>query len=66
METQKMENSAPAVEPQCGPQQPCGPQPVNDWEFNIGRAYLLLLVVLVLPIYLSLSLITFSLGAMVV
>jgi len=65
-----MEPIQPAATPQeqplpCSPQ-PCAPQIHNDWEFNIGRAYLLLTATLVIPLYLSISLIAFSLGGLVV
>ncbi|MFA6322737.1 MAG: hypothetical protein WCX71_04680 [Candidatus Buchananbacteria bacterium] len=63
METQINATPAPMADQSCVPQKSKMP---NDWEFDIGRAYMLLTFTLVLPIYLSLSIITFSLGGLVI
>jgi len=51
----------------CGPSQPCTPQAAQpgDFDFDISRTYLVLTATLVLPVYLALSVVSFSLGALI-
>ncbi|MFA5021721.1 MAG: hypothetical protein WC508_01385 [Patescibacteria group bacterium] len=50
---------------QTTPQMQCGPMPqkVGDMDFDIARTYLVLTATLVLPMYLALSVVSYSLGA---
>jgi hypothetical protein len=48
----------------CQPQS-CRAQP-GDMDFDISRTYLMLTVTLVLPIYLALSVVSFSMAALIV
>ena len=54
---------------QCGSPASCTPQAQaqpGDFDFDIARTYMVLTATLVLPIYLALSVVSFSLGALIV
>ncbi|MFA6410256.1 MAG: hypothetical protein WCW26_01615 [Candidatus Buchananbacteria bacterium] len=50
---------------QASPQMQCGPMPqkIGDMDFDISRTFLVLTATLVLPVYLALSVVSYSLGA---
>jgi len=65
METQKKaqsEQCSPGV--LCTPQAQVKAQP-SDFDFDIARTYLVLTATLILPIYLALSVVSFSMGALI-
>jgi hypothetical protein len=55
------------AQPQTGsPEMACGPtQPLGEMEFDASRAFILLTSMIVLPIFLSLSVVSYSLGAII-
>lgn len=53
---------AQAVPQADGSQPQCQPK-VDDFDFDIGRTFTLLIVTLVLPVYLAISVVSYSLAA---
>ena len=48
------------------PQMNCGPAPqLSEMDFDVSRAFVLLTAMIVLPVFLSLSVVSYSLGAII-
>ncbi|MFA6215540.1 MAG: hypothetical protein WC768_03155 [Patescibacteria group bacterium] len=46
-------------------EQECKCQQISDMEFDITRTFIVLTATLVLPVYLALSVVSYSLGAII-